>query len=97
MTFKPYLLHKEDKNLPEDLDKVNEEIQGVCNEVSVTIAGLPYDDLGVKHDESAEDCQANIEMSLEEELGSEEDVGKSKDEKGGEARHEGTTEIEILA
>jgi len=76
------LLHKEDENLPEDLNKVDEEIQGVSNEVPVTIAGLPDNDLGVKHDESTEDGQANVQVGLEEELGSEEDVEESKEEEG---------------
>lgn len=91
------LLHEEDEDLPEDLDKVNEEIQGVGDEVFVTIASLPDDDLGVEHDEPTEDCQADVEMSLEEKLGPEEDVGQAEDEEGGEAGHEGATEIEILA
>jgi len=91
------LLHEEDEDLPEDLDKVNEEIQGVGNEVSVTITSLPDDDLGVEHDESTEDGQANIQMGLEEELGPEEDVEESKDQEGGESRHEGSTKIEIFA
>ena len=34
---------------------------------------------------------------LEQELGSEEDVGKSKPHEGGESRHEGASEIQILA
>ena len=60
-----YLLHEEDEDFPEDLDKVNEEIQGVGDEVLVTIASLPDDHLGVEHDEPTEDCQANVEMGLE--------------------------------
>jgi len=91
------LLHQEDEDLPEDLDKVNEEVQGVCNEVPITIASLPDDDLGVEHDEAAEDSQTNVKMCLEQKLGPEEDISEPEDEKGREARHEGATEIEILA
>ena len=92
-----YLLHEEDEDFPEDLDKVNEEIQGVGDKVLVTIASLPDDDLGVEHDEPTEDGQANVEMSLEEKLGPEEDVCQAEDEESGEAGHEGAAEIEILA
>jgi len=91
------LLHQEDEDLPENLDKVNEQIERVGNEVLVTIASLPDDDLGVEHDESTEDCQPNVNMCLEQKLRPEEDVGEAQHEEGGEARHEGASEIEILA
>jgi len=91
------LLHEEDEDLPEDLNKVDEEIQGVGNEVPVTVTGLPDNDLGVEHDESTEDDQANVEMGLEEELGPEEDVEESEEEEGGESGHEGASKIEVLA
>ena len=38
-----YLLHEKDQNLSEYLDKVDEKIQGVGNEVLVSILGLPDD------------------------------------------------------
>ena len=60
-----YLLHKKDKNLPEDLDKVDEEVEGVGNKVLVPVPGLPDDHLGVKHDEPTEDCQSDVQMSLQ--------------------------------
>ena len=31
------LLHEEDQDLPEDLDKVNEKVQGVGNKVLVSV------------------------------------------------------------
>ena len=60
----PYLLHKQNKNFSEDLDKVNEKVERVGNEVLVSHPCLPDDQLGVKHDEAAEDCQANPDVSL---------------------------------
>ena len=57
-------MHQEDEDLPEDLDEVDEQIEGVGNEVLVTIASLSDDDLGVKHDESTEDGQPNVKMCL---------------------------------
>ena len=36
----------------------------MSNEISVTITGLPDNDLGVVHDECTEDGQANVEMGL---------------------------------
>jgi len=69
----------------------------VCNEVPITIASLPDDHLGVEHDEAAEDSETNVKMCLEQKLGPEEDISEPEDEKSGEARHEGSTEIEILA
>ena len=62
--FFSYLLHEKDQNLPEDLDKVDEKIQGVGNEVLVSILGLPDDQLGVEHDETTEDSQPDPDVSL---------------------------------
>ena len=59
-----HLLHEKDQNLPEDLDKVDEKIQGVGNEVLVSILGLPDDQLGVEHDETTEDSQPDPDVSL---------------------------------
>jgi len=91
------LLHQEDEDLPEDLDEVDEQIEGVGNEVLITVASLSDDDLGVEHDESTEDGQTNVKMCLEKKLGPKEDVGQAENEEGGKARHEGSTEIKILA
>ena len=59
-----YLLHEKDENLSENLDEVNEEIQGVGNEVSVSIPGLPDNQLGVEHDEATENRQTDPDVSL---------------------------------
>ena len=40
--FKTDLLHEDDKNLPEDLDEVDEEVQGVSNEVLVSTTSLIF-------------------------------------------------------
>ena len=60
-----YLLHEKDEDLPEHLDKVNEEVQRMGNEVLVSISGLPDYKLGVEHDEPTEDSQANPDMCLD--------------------------------
>ena len=59
-----YLLHEEDEDLPEDLDEVDEEVEGVGDEVLVSVPGLPDDHLGVEHDEAAEDGQPDVEVGL---------------------------------
>jgi len=59
------LLHKKNENLSENLNKVNEQVQGVGNKVPVTIASLSDDYLGVKHDKSTENSQTNPNVSLE--------------------------------
>ena len=65
MTFLlPYLLHKQNKNFSEDLDKVDEKVEGMGDEVLVSHPGLPDDQLGVEHDEAAEHSQANPDVSL---------------------------------
>ena len=60
----PYLLHEEDEDLPEDLDEVDEEVEGVGDEVLVSVPGLPDDHLGVEHDEATEDGQPDVEVGL---------------------------------
>ena len=60
-----HLLHEEDQNFPEDLDKVDEEVEGVGDEVLVSVPSLPDDHLGVEHDEAAEDGQADVQVSLQ--------------------------------
>jgi len=69
----------------------------VGDEVLVSVPGLPDDHLGVEHDEAAEDGQADVQVSLEKQLGSEEDVEKAKDEESGESREESAAKIEVLA
>lgn len=60
----PYLLHKQNKNFSEDLDKVDEKVEGMGDKVLVSHPGLPNDQLGVEHDEAAEDSQAKPDVSL---------------------------------
>ena len=60
-----HLLHEEDEDLPEDLDEVDEEVEGVGDEVLVAVPCLPDDHLGVEHDEPTEDGQANVEVCLQ--------------------------------
>jgi len=67
------------------------------NEVLVSIPSLPDDHLGVKHDEPAEDGQPNVQVSLEKQLGPEEDVEESQKEESGEPGEESATQVEVLA
>jgi len=69
----------------------------VGDEVLVSVPSLPDDHLGVEHDEAAEDGQADVQVSLEKQLGSEEDVEKAEEEEGGESREESAAKIEVLA
>ena len=43
--LKTDLLHEDDKNLPEDLDEVDEEVQGVSDEVLVSTTSLVFKSL----------------------------------------------------
>ena len=63
-----YLLHKQNKNFSEDLDKVDEKVEGVGDEVLVSHPGLPDDQLSVEHDEAAEHSQSDPNVSLRQEL-----------------------------
>ena len=63
-----YLLHKQNKNFSEDLDKVDEKVEGMGDEVLVSHPGLPDDQLGVEHDEAAEHSQSDPNVSLRQEL-----------------------------
>jgi len=91
------LLHKQNKNFSEDLDKVDEKVEGMGDKVLVSHPGLPDDQLGVEHDEAAEHSQAKPDVSLEQELRSEKDVCESKPHEGGESGHESASKVEILA
>ena len=60
----PHLLHEDDEYLPEDLDEVDEEGEGVGDEVLVAPATLLDDHLGVPHDEGAEEEEAGPQVNL---------------------------------
>ena len=60
-----HLLHEEDEDLPEELDEVDEEVEGVADGVLVAPPPLLDDGLGVVHHEAAEDQQAAPEVQLE--------------------------------
>ena len=60
-----YLLHEEDEDLPEELDEVDEEVEGVADGVLVAPPPLLDDGLGVVHHEAAEDQQAAPQVQLE--------------------------------
>jgi len=90
------LLHEKDENLSENLDEVNEEIQGVGNEVLVSVPGLPDDQLCVEHDEATEDSQTDPNVCLEQELGPEENIDEAKPDEGGQTRAQHSSQVEIL-
>ena len=60
-----HLLHEEDEDLPEELDEVDEEVEGVADGVLVAPPPLLDDGLGVVHHEAAEDQQAAPQVQLE--------------------------------
>jgi len=82
LIFVSFLLHEEDENLSEDLDKVDEKVEGVSNKVFVSTASLLYDNLGIKHDKSTEDGDSKIQVSLEQKLRSEENVDECQEHQG---------------
>ena len=63
--FLLFLLHEENHDLPEDLNEINEEIEGVGDEVGISTASLEDDDLSVKHDKAAEDGETKVDVNLE--------------------------------
>lgn len=66
------------------------------HKVPVSTSCLLNDDLGVEHDESTEDCQTNVQMGLEQKLGSEENVDEAQEHEGGQTRDQGTSQVQIL-
>ena len=60
-----HLLHEEDEDLPEELDEVDEEVEGVPDGVLVAPAALLDDGLRVVDHEAAEDQQAAPQVQLE--------------------------------
>lgn len=91
------LLHEENHNLSEDLDEIDEEVESVGDEVGVSAASLEDDDLSVKHDESAENGQSDVDVKLEKKLGSEKDVEESKKDEGAKARQKRSSQVKILS
>jgi len=92
-----FLLHEENHNLSEDLDEIDEEVESVGDEVGVSAASLEDDDLSVKHDESAENGQSDVDVKLEKKLGSEKDVEESKKDEGAKARQKRSSQVKILS
>ena len=62
--FTADLIDEQDNNVLDDLDKVDEKLQGVSDEVSITATFLQDDHLGVPHDEAAEDSKAYPHVKL---------------------------------
>ncbi len=60
-----HLLHEDDEDLPEDLDEVDEEVEGMGDEVPVPAAPLLDDHLGVPDDEPAEEEETAPQIDLE--------------------------------
>ena len=63
-SYNPVLLPKQNENFSEDLNKVDEKVEGVGDEVLVSHLGLPDNQLGVEHDEAAEHCKAKPDVGL---------------------------------
>ena len=50
-----YLLHKQNENFSENLHEVNEEVQWVSDEVSISSSFLFNDHLSIPHNKPTED------------------------------------------
>ncbi len=59
-----YLAGENDENLPEDLNEVNEELDGVADEVAVSATFLLNDHLGVPNDEATEEKKSSPKINL---------------------------------
>ena len=59
-----YLAGQNDKNLSEDLNEVDEELDGVADEVVVSATLLLNDHLGVPNDESTEEKKTSPKINL---------------------------------
>jgi len=90
-------LGKNDEELPEDGDKVDEEHKTVGNVVPVASPSLLHDGLCVVHDEAAHDRKSNVQFSLVEESRANEDVENAEPEESIEDGHEGATQVKILS
>jgi len=72
------LVGEDDEELLEDSNEVNEQLNSMCNVVSVAHATLLNDHLSVVHDEPAHNKQTEVQVNLEEEHGANEDVENGK-------------------
>lgn len=59
-----YLAGENDEDLPEDLNEVNEELDGVADEVAVSATFLLNDHLGVPNDEATEEKKSSPKINL---------------------------------
>ena len=64
--FPIYLVDEQHDDVLDNLDEVNEELEGVSNEVVVASAFLEDDHLSVPHHEAAEHGKANPHVKLKE-------------------------------
>jgi len=90
-------LGKNDEELPEDGDEVDEEHKTVGYVVPVTSPSLLHDGLRVVHDEAAHDRKSDVQFSLVEESRANKDVENAEPEEGIEDGHEGATQVKILS
>ena len=59
------LVRQNDKNATEDVDKIEEQIDGVPDEIPIPVALLLDDELRVVENESTEHEQSTVQMQLE--------------------------------
>ena len=69
-----FFLHEQDDDSPENLHEVNEEVQRVFNEVSVSPFAFLNDHLGIPHYKATEKEQSTPKVDLENQLGLEKKV-----------------------
>lgn len=91
------LVNEKDDDVLDNLDKVDEEFEGVSDEVTVATALLQHDHLSVPHDKATEDGKANPHVKLKQHLRLKEEVCQSHPEESGESADQGPSQVEVLS
>lgn len=80
----------------EQLDKVNEQIHCVPDEVVVSSPAFSHNELSVVKYKAAHDGQTKVHVHLVKESWAEENVGKAEHQEPAQSGHEGTPKVEPL-
>lgn len=92
-----YLLGEDDDQTSEDAHEVDEEVEGVRDEITATLTSLLDDQLSVVEDETAHHDQPQVEMYLEQPLGAEEEVGQGEEDHRVEDGHQSAAQIQVFS
>lgn len=91
------LISEDDEEPLEDGEEVDEELEAMHDVVCVAQTTLLYDQLSVVHHEAAHDNQADVQVSLEEQPGCDEEVDDGEHEEGGEYGAQGAAQVQEVA